>query len=68
MPKNSKETLKNMSVAELKTHAEMTRQAIFALRLRKMSAPVKDVFASKKLKKELARTLTLLNQKELNGN
>lgn len=67
MRKSVKEELKKMSLEELKKHAQEIRHEIFSLKMKKMSAPVKDVMLVKKLKKTLACTLTFLQQGVTHG-
>lgn len=62
MRKNIKEELKAMSVEQLRTEAEEIRKAIFAVRMQKIAAPVKNTNLVRTLRKHLARALTFLQQ------
>lgn len=61
----SKEKLdfKNMSVNELASKADELRRELFSLRLHAATSSVKDNTKFKKLRKDIARSLTFLNQK-----
>lgn len=66
MQNNNKE-LNTMTVDSLKTRAEEIRKELFLLRMKKFSAPEKNTSLSRNLRKSLARTLTILRQKETHG-
>lgn len=59
-----KDELKKMSTEELKTQLDVLRRELFSVRLSKMTKPLKDTTHQKKLRKEIARTLTFLHQKQ----
>lgn len=63
MKKQAKDILKSMSEAELIAHADLVRRDLFSARLQAATKPLKDTGAMKKLKKEIARTLTFIQQK-----
>lgn len=69
MPNKVKEELKKMSLDELKVKTQEIRQAMFALKMKKLSAPEKDTCLLKKMRKNLACALTFMRQQEAaNGN
>jgi len=60
-----KEQLSQMSVKELEGKFYELKKELFSLRLNSMTAHVKDYSQFKKLRKDVARVLTYLNQKRL---
>ncbi len=60
-----KEELKSLSVEELTKKVETLRQGLFSLRLNASTAHVKDYSEFEKLKKNIARALTYLHEKQL---
>lgn len=58
-----KEALKKASEQELAQGAELLRREYFTLKLNAVTAHVKDYSQFKKLRKNIARTLTYLRQK-----
>ena len=54
-----------LSVVELKTKIDEARRELFGLRLTSVTSPVKDNSMFKKLRKEIARAMTILRSKEL---
>ncbi len=54
-----------LSVEDLKKKVEELRRTKFSLQLASATAHIKDVSQFKKLKKNLARVLTVLQKKEL---
>ena len=58
------EELKTLQQEELKGKVEEWRRELFGLRLNATTAHVKDYSQFKKLRKNIARGLTLLGQKE----
>jgi large subunit ribosomal protein L29 len=59
----SKQELKALSPDQLTAKADDLRRELFSLRLRAATTPVKDYTQYKKLRREIARTLTYLRQK-----
>lgn len=58
-----KKELNGMSSAELAQRVIELRKEILVLKMKKFSAPEKDVHLMRKLRKSLACTLTFLKQK-----
>lgn len=67
MSKNMKQELNTMDANSLKSRAEEIRKELFLLRMKKFSAPEKNTSLSRNLRKSLARTLTILRQREMHG-
>lgn len=65
MRKTIKQELSQMNAQQLLEQATAIRKELFNLRMKRMSAPLKDVHISRKLRKSLACTLTFLKQKSL---
>ena len=65
MAKQIKQDLQKMEVSELEVHADAIRKELFLIRMKKSSSPEKNTSLPKILRKNLARVLTVLNQKEL---
>lgn len=63
-----KQEVNQMTAEQLKAQAGELRKELFLLRMKKFSAPEKNTALSKVLRKSLARTLTVLRQRELHGN
>jgi len=59
--------LKNMDKKDLEKKSVELRSEIFTLKLRKSGENIEDPMMIKKLKKDLARTLTALNEKVENN-
>ncbi len=59
--------LQNMNVDALKSRAEEIRKELFLLRMKKFSSPEKNTALNRVLRKNLARTLTFLRQREMHG-
>lgn len=59
-----KQDLKKLSAKELAERAEMLRRELFSVRLQKTTKPLKDTAFVKKMRREIARTLTYLRQKQ----
>lgn len=64
---NKTKELNSMNVDSLKTRAEEIRKELFLLRMKKFSAPEKNTSLTGHLRKSLARTLTILRQRETHG-
>lgn len=64
MRKTLKKELMELSVADLQARAVEIRKELFVLRMKRFSAPVKDVHMMRKLRKSLACTLTYIQQKQ----
>lgn len=62
-----KKELKEMAAKELVVRANDLRKELFLLRMKKVSSPEKNTSLARTLRKSLACTLTLLRQRELNG-
>jgi len=67
MQKNMNQELHSMNIDSLKTRAEEIRKELFLLRMKKFSAPEKNTSLTRNLRKSLARTLTILRQRETHG-
>ena len=63
--KSTIEELKSMEAPDLKVKVEEWRRELFGLRLNATTAHVKNYSQFKKLRKNIARGLTLLGQKDL---
>ena len=63
MARKINEELKNLSAEQLQVKVEEFRRELFGLRLSVTNAHVKNYSQFKKLRKNIARGLTLLNQK-----
>ncbi len=61
----NKDELKKLNTDQLKEKVENFRRDLFSLKLTTATSHVKDYSQFKKLKKDLARALTYLNQKNL---
>lgn len=64
MSRKFNQELKKMSVQELKNKADELRRELFGLRLHSATNPLKDKTQFKKLRRNIARVLTHLKQKE----
>jgi ribosomal protein L29 len=58
-----KDKIKQLSDADLKVKLEQLQRELFALRLNGLTAHVKDYSQFNKLRKNIARILTRMNQK-----
>ena len=67
MQKTMNKDMNTMNVDSLKTRAEEIRKELFLLRMKKFSAPEKNTALAAHLRKSLARTLTILRQREMHG-
>lgn len=65
MNNNNTPSLHEMSVEQLTERVENLRRELFSLRLTAVTSHVKDISQFRKLKKEIARTLTVLHQKRM---
>ena len=63
--KKASEELKNLEAKELLKKVEEWRRELFSLRLNATTAHVKNHSQFKKLRKNIARGLTLLGQKDI---
>ncbi len=63
MKKNDLNRLMNLSVDELLVMETELRQELFTQRLHSATKPVKDNQSAKKLRKNIARVLTVMQQK-----
>jgi len=59
-----KEELQQLNVDELKQKAEQLQRELFSIRLNASTAHVKDYSQFNKLRKDIARVLTSIKQKE----
>ncbi len=64
MKHNNAQVLRDMKVEELEQHIDELRQALFSLRLNLVTSHVKDVSQFKKLRRTIARGLTVLCEKQ----
>ena len=62
--RKKKENFKDLNVEELRKKADSLRHELFSLRLNSVTAHAKDYSQFKKLRGNIARTLTYLRQKE----
>lgn len=62
-----KEDIKKMSEQELKEHVEVLRRDLFKLRLTLANSPLKDPSQISKARKNIARCLTFLRQKDIHS-
>ncbi len=60
-----KQNLQQMGVSDLKEQLENSRRELFNVRLNASAAHVKDYSQFKKLRRSIARILTLIQQKSL---
>ena len=67
MKKTEKQELKNLSLEELAEKIELFRRELFSLKLHSATSPVKDNQQFKKIRKNIARTLTEFNKKCLSN-
>lgn len=63
MKKNELAKLKNLSIEELRAMEAELRQELFTQRLYSATKPIKDNQSAKKLRKNIARVLTVMSQK-----
>ncbi len=64
MKHNFAQVLRDMKIEELQKHIDELRQALFSLRLNLVTSHVKDVSQFKKLRRTIARGLTVLGEKQ----
>ena len=64
MKKTVKDELKNRSVADLKATLEILQRDLFSTRLHAATRPSQDTSQFKKMKRNIARALTYLRQKQ----
>lgn len=60
-----KEELKQLSPEQLREKAEQLKQKLFSLRLSAQTSHVKNYAEFKQLRRDIARVLTFIDQKEL---
>ena len=65
MKRKDKETLKNMSEAELKAQAAELKKHIFQLKFKRIAAPVENPLVLRTARRKIAMINTWLRQKEL---
>jgi len=65
MKKQAKNELKALSELELISKVDDLRRELFSLRLHSKTSPVSNPTMFKKLRKDIARTLTVLRQKSI---
>ncbi len=63
MKKQVKVALNGLSLQELKAKEEELRQELFSQRLHSTTKPVRDNQSGKKLRRDIARILTIIKQK-----
>ncbi len=63
MKTNDKKALVGLSVDELKAKETELRQELFSQRLHSTTKPVRDNQSAKKLRRGIARVLTIIQQK-----
>lgn len=61
--RNLKKDLQDLPVSELEQKVEAFRRELFSLRLQAVTTPAKDYKHFSKLRKDIARALTYLKQK-----
>ena len=64
MKHNVTQELRKMGVEELQQHVEDLRRALFSLRLSAATSHIKDFSQFKKLRRNIARGLTVLGAKQ----
>lgn len=64
MARKMTDSLNTLSVEELKVKIEEMRRELFGLRLSSVTSPVKDNSLFRKLRKNIARGLTVLHSKQ----
>ncbi len=62
--KSIKNELKKLSAQEIAARADLLRRELFSVRLQKATKPLKDTAHIKKMRREIARALTYLRQKQ----
>jgi ribosomal protein L29 len=67
MSKKVIQELNAMNIEALRAFSEEIRKEIFLLRMKKFSSPEKNTSLTRNLRKSLARTLTVLKQREMHG-
>jgi ribosomal protein L29 len=67
MKNNEKDELKQMGAEKIKEKVEAYRHELLSLRLTAATSHVKDFSQFKKLRKNIARAMTLLRQKGANN-
>ncbi len=67
MSKKVMQELNTMNLEALRAFSEEIRKEIFLLRMKKFSSPEKNTALARNLRKSLARTLTVLKQREMHG-
>lgn len=65
MKKKDKLDLKKLSMSELATKVDGYRRELFSTRLTMATKPTKDKTIFRKLRKDIARVLTLMRQKSV---
>lgn len=68
MQKHEKQSMSQADKAQLNNRAQELRKEIFLLRMKKFSSPEKNTALTKVLRKDLARVLTAIKQRELHDN
>ena len=63
MKTNDKKALKGLSIEELKAKETELRQELFSQRLHSTTKPVRDNQSAKKLRRDIACMLTIIQQK-----
>ena len=63
--KESRDSLKQLNEKQLLEEVDKLRRDLFSLRLAVVSSPAKDVTQFSKLRKDIARTLTYLREKQV---
>jgi len=64
MKRNERNALKELSLSELKVHINELEEKLFKLKISNSMAPLKNGLQIRNLKKERARLLTWIHQKE----
>jgi len=67
MSRKVMQELNTMNIEALRAFSEEIRKEMFLLRMKKFSSPEKNTALTKNLRKNLARTLTVLKQREMHG-
>ena len=68
MAKKKKEVrLADMQVEELGNHVQKSREELFKLQFRAVTAPIKNTMQIRNLKRDIARCLTFINQRRKQG-
>ena len=60
--------LRDLTDTELREHVQTARRELFGLRFQHATSELENTAGLKRAKREIARTLTIQRERELNGN